>query len=74
MWVIGSLSFPSDRIVMLLFELTGLTIPPKVCAATCGTSSTGCPAFGSLRQRETVPQLGGGGGDVAATDTDALAC
>lgn len=34
-------------IVMLLFELTGLTIPPKGCAATCGTSGTEYPAFDS---------------------------
>lgn len=32
---------------MLLFKLTGLTIPLKVLAASCGTSSAECPAFGS---------------------------
>lgn len=42
-----SVSFPSDRIVVLLFKLTGLTISPKIHAASCGISSTECPAFSS---------------------------
>lgn len=64
-WVIVPLSFPSDWIVMLLFELSRLKILPKVRAATCGTSSAECPAFGS--PETTVPQLGGGY-DAATTD------